>query len=287
VGASLTATDVRGLAPEAFAAFDIVFATADALVPDDLLTLARTQVGGALGSSDEPLASGPAAALASQFVADVASVDDDLRNAALTELGAGAFDFVQCCYVFDMTTRLRHGFTALLGADPFVPADPAPPAADSLFAALEAMFAAVARLRHLDALTTEIVRLRGARAHNCRLCRSLRNVEAARGGADETIYDQIDHYETSTLSGRHKVALHVVDAMLWSPLHYPPSLAEQVRVTFDPAETTELLLDIARNAANKIAVAFAADAPHVTEGVEYYDTDARGELVYGLTLDES
>jgi hypothetical protein len=277
--------EVRALAPEAFAAFDVVFATVDALVAPDLIDLARTQVAGALGTSDAPPAPGPAAALASQFVVDVAAVDDELRTAALTELAVGAFDFVQCCYLFDMTTRLRHGFVALLGADPFAPADPAAPAADSLFAALEAMFSAVARLRNLDALTTEIVRLRGARAHNCRLCRSLRNVEAARGGADETLYDQIDHYETSNLSELHKSALRVVDAMLWSPLCYPAGLADEVRATFTDSETTELLLDVARNAANKIAVAFAADAPHVAEGVEYYDTDARGELVYGLTLD--
>jgi hypothetical protein len=45
----------------------------------------------------------------------------------------------------------------------------------------------------------------------------------------------------------------------------------------------ELVLDVARNAANKIAVAFGADEAHVTDGVEFYDVDERGELVYGLT----
>ena len=34
------------------------------------------------------------------------------------------------------------------------------------------------------------------------------------------------------------------------------------------------MLDVARNAANKIAVAFRADDPHVSEGVEFYDVDA-------------
>ena len=46
----------------------------------------------------------------------------------------------------------------------------------------------------------------------------------------------------------------------------------------------ELVLDIMRNAANKIAVAFRADEAHVTEGVEYYDVDDDGQLVYGLTI---
>ena len=46
-----------------------------------------------------------------------------------------------------------------------------------------------------------------------------------------------------------------------------------------PAAATELTLDIVRNAANKIAVAFDADAPRVETGVEYYDIDvSTGEL---------
>ena len=40
-----------------------------------------------------------------------------------------------------------------------------------------------------------------------------------------------------------------------------------------------------RNALNKIAVALGADAAHVEDGIEIYDIDAAGELVYGLTLD--
>ncbi len=272
-------------APEAFAAFDVVFVTGDARVDPELRALARSQVASALGTASVAPASGPPAALAAQMVVDVASVSDELRAAALRELGVAAFDFVQVCYLEDFTTRLRAGFAQLLDVDPFVAAAPAPEPAVSLFAALEAMFAAVARLRNLDALTTELVRLRGARAHNCRLCRSLRNVEAARGGADDTLYDQIDHYERGAFDPRQQAALRLTDAMIWTPLHYPEDLTGAVRAHFTVAETTELLFDIARNAANKIAVAFAADDPHVTEGVEYYDTDARGELVYGLSVD--
>jgi hypothetical protein len=108
-------------------------------------------------------------------------------------------------------------------------------------------------------------------------------VRAANDGADEAVYDQIDHYETSALAERHKVALRLVDAFLWQPLAYPPDLAEQVAGAFSRAETDEILFDIVRNAANKIAVLFGADAPHVTEGVEFYEIDASGELVYGVT----
>ena len=46
------------------------------------------------------------------------------------------------------------------------------------------------------------------------------------------------------------------------------------------AAATELTLDIIRNAANKIAVAFDAEGhPQVETGVEYYDIDvSTGEL---------
>ena len=38
-----------------------------------------------------------------------------------------------------------------------------------------------------------------------------------------------------------------------------------------------------RNAANKIAVTLGADTAHVSDGVEYFDTDAHGDLLFGVT----
>jgi hypothetical protein len=43
----------------------------------------------------------------------------------------------------------------------------------------------------------------------------------------------------------------------------------------------EIVFDISRNSAQKVAVALAADQAHVTEGVEYYDLDADGEVLFG------
>ena len=177
------------------------------------------------------------AEFAEQFVLDVSSCTDDQRAAAMAELRGDAFPLVQVLYVADFGTRMRAAWVRLFGVDPG------------------------ARMEELDRLTTEIVRLRGARAHNCRLCKSLRNVRAAKDGADETVYDAIDHYETSTLSARHQVALRLVDAMLWQPTRYPEDLAPALRSSFTDGEIAEL----------------------VTDGVEFYDVDERGELVYGLT----
>jgi hypothetical protein len=72
--------------------------------------------------------------------------------------------------------------------------------------------------------------------------------------------------------------------MVWQPAARPDGLAADHYGHWSPAELVELVLDVVRNAANKIAVAFGADDPHVTEGLEYYDTDAGGDPVYGLTL---
>ena len=44
----------------------------------------------------------------------------------------------------------------------------------------------------------------------------------------------------------------------------------------------EELLDVVRNGANRIAVALGADAATVTEGVEWFVTDASGDLVVGV-----
>ena len=76
----------------------------------------------------------------------------------------------------------------------------------------------VARLRELDALTAEVVRLRGAAQHNCRLCKSLRETTALDAGGTETLYGDIEQFEASAqLTERHKAALRYVDALIWSP----------------------------------------------------------------------
>jgi len=57
----------------------------------------------------------------------------------------------------------------------------------------------VGALRSLDPVTTEVVRLRGAVQHNCRLCKSLREGTALDAGGTESMYADIENYETSPL----------------------------------------------------------------------------------------
>src|SRR3954447_2917983 len=163
--ASTTSAELRAIAPEAFAAFDVVLASAHAHGP--LAAMAGANVAGALGDETvDAVATDPAiATFASQFVVDVGAITDDSRQAATSALLADAFEFVQLLYVFDWSTRLRYACRQLFDVDPLT-GDAQPES--SLWKALEAMFTTVARLRALDPLTTELVRLRGARAHRCR-----------------------------------------------------------------------------------------------------------------------
>ena len=136
---------------------------------------------------------------------------------------------------------------------------------------------AVGRMRGLDPVTSEIVRLYGARQHNCRLCKSLRERAALDAGGTEAMYHGIDAYESLNLSLRHKAALRHIDALIWTPALVR---GEDVLAQFSEAEAVELTLDVMRNACNKIAVALGADAPRVEHGVERYLLGADGQPVY-------
>jgi len=277
-----TGASLRASASAPFGAWDAALAGVDDAVPAALVSIARTEVAAALGGTERAVRSEherAARALVDQFVVDVGSITESQRTAAFAALGDQAFGFVQVVYVCDFDARLRAAWRQLFGTE----AAPSPQVVGAdLWSALEEFMRTVARMQSVDPLTSELVRLRGARAHRCRLCQSLRSRRAANDGADESVYDQIDRFESSALAPRHKTALRLVDAVLWQPMIFPSDLTTQVFEHFTANEIVELVFDIARNAANKIAVAFAADAPHVTEGIELYDIDERGEVTYGL-----
>ena len=219
---------------------------------------------------------------AQQFSTDVSEVTDDQRASLTDALGRGAFGAVIQMYIADFLPRVAAGLTALDLPVDWITAEPAwdadIDAADIVF---NRLLPGIARLRSLDPVTTEVVRLRGAVAHNCRLCKSLRDSAALDSGGSESLYDDIERYEESQLlTDGHKAALRYADALIWSPSHIEHAVAADVLQHFSPVQARELTLDVMRNASNKIAVAMKADAPRVEQGTSLYTIDADGQPVY-------
>jgi alkylhydroperoxidase family enzyme len=231
-----------------------------------------------------------------QCSADVASVTEGQRRELSDALGPATVTVVAGAFVADFVPRARSALDALFGPsgspwdrptpDPRRPDSPTDPAA-ALWLAFDALIRSVPRLSALDPVTSELVRLRGARQHRCRLCQSIRSRPALVAGADDTLFDAVDHYDRpdSPLTEGQRAALAFTDAMLWTPGRIHPGTVESLQRAWSGAQQAELVLDITRNALNKVAVALGADAAHVDHGVEIYDIDESGDLVYGLSLD--
>jgi alkylhydroperoxidase family enzyme len=219
---------------------------------------------------------------AEQFSIDVSVITDAQRAALTGALGRGAFGAVMQMYVADFLPRVAAGLTALGLPVDWISHEPKwdveTDASDVVF---NHLLPGIARLRSLDPVMTEVVRLRGAVAHDCRLCKSLRDTTALDAGGSEGLYDEIEHYEDSgLLTDGHKAALRYVDALVWSPANIAPEIAGGVRKYFTADQARELTLDVMRNASNKIAVALRADAPRVEQGTSLYAIDADGQPVY-------
>ncbi len=269
---------VRDQAPVAFAAWDELVHAVAASTPDDLMEQARAIARSSLDPAAGDLPNSDAARFGGQMVVDVASMTPDVRAAGLAELGTEAALFVLALWTEDMTIRAAAAWREMLGdawepIPKWTPHDP--------WTAHQKFLLEVAKLGTLDPVTSELVRLRGARAHNCRLCQSRRNVSAVESASGGALFDERD---PQGISATQALTLEVVDTFVWQPLRWPPGLGHQVADLLGAAAATELTLDIVRNAANKIAVAFGADTPRVQHGIEYYDIDAEtGDLLYDVS----
>jgi hypothetical protein len=269
---------IRDQAPAAFRAWDELIGAVASTTPTDLSALARAVARASLDPEEPVVPRSDAVAFAEQMVVDVASMTSEVRAAGLAELGADAPAFVLAVWTEDMMLRAGAAWREMFGEE----WRPSPASAEiEPWVANERFLLEVAKLPALDPVTSELVRLRGARAHDCRLCQSRRSVSAIDLAGRSDLFDERD---PSGVSDTQALALQVVDAFVWQPIQWPPGLGGQVVDALGPAAATELTLDIVRNSANKIAVAFDADDPQVDTGVEYYDIDVQtGELRYDVS----
>ena len=257
--------------------------------PDSQLTIALVRSVCAAALSLPPLPSeqvvpdgDPAVVeFAEQFSVDVSEISDTQRAGLAGALGKATFPTVVAMYVADFLPRVRAGLQALGLETLWVSGPHWDPDADAADIVFNHLLPGVARLREVDPVTTEVVRLRGAVAHNCRLCKSLRESTALDAGGSETIYADIERYDSSSLlTDAHKAALRYADALIWTPARIEADVAAAMLEHFTPAQARELTLDVMRNASNKIAVALKADAPRVEHGTQRYLIDAEGQTVY-------
>jgi len=210
--------------------------------------------------------------LAEQFVMDVGGTTEDMRAELTGRFGAdGARELVTAIYVVEFTQRLQLIAARLLDDAPG-PVNPLAP----VDASLDAYQAAVVRDSSLDPVTTELVRLRCARTHHCRICQTLRLAGARAAGVDEAMTAKVDFYERSDLPERAKVALRVTDAFITRPDLLTEAVAGQARASFGPAELASLGLDITKWSTQKIKVALG------TDGADRLVTDADGVALFGF-----
>ena len=312
---SKSATDIDPLlqfAPEASTVITRLMANLWGVTDPELLELVRARISQLLRNETvlkgEPLPSEKMSALSQwptsplfsdaeravlgfteQFIMDVAGVSAEQRNSLREQLDPAELGgFVTALYLLDYGQRTQMALDRLFPgsrlaafAEDDTKGSSAPPErGQSLQGDVDALLMAIARLDSLDMVTTEVVRLRGARRHNCRICQSTRSVKALDAGADEAMFDKIDHYESSDLVESHKVALRLTDAIITQPGEIDPSLAAQVHQHFTSPQVIEIVLDVMRNSCQKVAVALAVDDPHVTSGVELYALTAEGDVEF-------
>jgi alkylhydroperoxidase family enzyme len=301
--AGLSPPAARDLLPDALAAFDVVLSAVGTAADPPLLELVRRRIATLLQIPAElvaplaPIDDAKLAALAQwptdpvfsavervclgfaeQFVIDVAGVTAADRASLTTALGDAGFGFVQALYVLDHGARLAVVLRQLFDGDIVIAGTDSRGVA--LWPALEQWMSAVARLHSVDPLTAELVRLRGARAHHCRLCSSRRRASAASENA--ALLEAADVMDRPDISPAQRVAVEFTDAVLLRPGTIPPTVLAAVRHSFTPQQAGEIAVLIAHNAANKIAVALGADQPTVDDGVEYFEVSPSGEYAYGV-----
>ena len=126
--------------------------------------------------------------------------------------------------------------------------------------------ATVVRRNAVDPMITELVRLRCAHYHDCRLCGGVRLVAAVDMGLDEQVVATIDDYENSDFDPRWKAALRLTDAVIVDPTSVGEELAAELREHFTEEQISELLFDIVKWSYQKALVSLRLETPLV-EGI--------------------
>jgi alkylhydroperoxidase family enzyme len=145
-------------------------------------------------------------------------------------------------------------------------------------------YSAVGRLDGLDdPVLLEVVRIRCARTHDCRMCRASRYLPAQEAGLDEASLAAVDRFESSALPERLKVALRYTDVFLTRPGDMSPELHRDLGAHFTEAEMVFLSLEIAKFSIQKQLITLGIDVlpgMDMDREVAWFQYDASGQIEY-------
>jgi alkylhydroperoxidase family enzyme len=107
-------------------------------------------------------------------------------------------------------------------------------------------FMDVAYPGQVDLVTRELVRIYSGRESHCRICRNYRLRAAIKRGFDESMVDQIDDLETSSLAPHQNAALRLAHAFLGDPRSFDAAARAELLEHYTAAQIAELVLDLIR-----------------------------------------
>jgi alkylhydroperoxidase family enzyme len=300
--ASPLPTVLSQLRPEAVALLVLANNCAQNAIDPGLLNLLRVRIDTLIGNgtlmrntfseggSDLTASQQIAVSFAEQFIIDVSGITDaDREGLAEYFLGEEMREFITALYILECTYRLSL-VSGMLLTDDSVHADtaafeintPNSNGQPSIRHALKDYQDSVVRGTDLDPVTTELVRLRCARTHNCRICQTLRLSDARAAGADDTMTEKVDFYELSDLDEPHKIVLRITDAFITRPDTLTAETVVAARARYAPAQLAELCLDITKWSTQKIHVALGTDGadalPKNDQGVSFFGFDELGQV---------
>lgn len=120
---------------------------------------------------------------------------------------------------------------------------------------------AAVRAKSVSPVITEIVRLRCAQIHDCRLCGSLRIEEALDEGFEEETQRKIARYEDSDFSPEIIAALLLCDAIIMTPAAADETLKDDLHRSFTETQLAEICLDVMKWSQQKPLVALRLETP--------------------------
>ena len=144
--------------------------------------------------------------------------------------------------------------------------------------------AAAVRADAVDPVITELVRLRCAQVHDCRLCGSFRVQAALDAGFDESMQKAIATYESSDFSDAAKAALSLCDAMIMHPGSISESLRNTVREHLSDAQIVEICVDVMKWSQQKSLVALRIEPPASDQHLTQLIFGKDGHPVFGEPL---